>query len=59
MGLHRAALPELSGYAQKFMLGFTLCFDNKNPNGFLYSSIAPCLQSPAHSVMNTNAKPKT
>lgn len=57
MGLHLAALPELSGYAQKFMLGFTLCFDIKNPNGFSYSSIELCPQSPVNSVTTINAKP--
>jgi hypothetical protein len=44
MGLRLAALPELSRYPQKIMLGETLCFDNKNPNGFLYSNLhfGPC-----------------
>jgi hypothetical protein len=37
LGLHRAALPQLSGYAQKIMLGKTLSFDNKNPRGKKYS----------------------
>lgn len=39
LGLHRAALSQLSRYSQKVMLGKTLSFGIKNPNGFLYSSI--------------------
>ena len=46
VGLHLAALPQLSGYAQKIILGFTLCFDNENPNGFSYSTIRLCPLSP-------------
>lgn len=57
LGLHRAALPQLSRYAQKVMLGKTLGLSNKNPNGFLYSTMRLCPQYPAHNVTTISAKP--